>query len=77
VDRCPYSVHGLVRIQVKKKGLYIACYIKKNELLPTRAENKYLLGARIASTLSAICQSSNKFGYSAGSARDSAALEFT
>jgi len=31
----------------------------------------------VASTLRAICQSSNRFGYSAGSARDSAALEFT
>jgi len=39
--------------------------------------NKYLLGARVDFTLRAICQSSNRFGYSAGSARDSAALEFT
>jgi hypothetical protein len=39
--------------------------------------NKYLLGAIVDSTLRAICQSSNRFGYSAGSARDSAALEFT
>jgi hypothetical protein len=39
--------------------------------------NKYLLGATVASTLRAISQSSNRFGYSAGSAKDSAALEFT
>jgi hypothetical protein len=39
--------------------------------------NNNLLGATVASTLRAICQSSNKFGYSLGSASDSAALGFT
>jgi hypothetical protein len=39
--------------------------------------NKYLFGATAASTFRAICQSSNKFGYSLGSARDSAAFGFT
>lgn len=39
--------------------------------------NQNLLGATVASTLRAICQSSNKFGYSSGSANDSAAFEFT
>lgn len=40
-------------------------------------KNKNLFGATAASTLRAICQSSNKFGYSLGSASDSAAFGFT
>jgi hypothetical protein len=40
-------------------------------------KNKNLFGATTASTLRAICQSSNKFGYSLGSASDSAAFGFT
>jgi hypothetical protein len=40
-------------------------------------DNFYLWAATFCSTVSATCQSSNKFGYSAGSARESAALGLT
>lgn len=37
----------------------------------------HLLGARLFSTARATCQSSNRLGYSAGSAKDSAAFGLT
>jgi len=41
------------------------------------ALQKYLVPAALDSTDKATCQSSNKFGYSSGSARDSAAFGLT
>lgn len=37
---------------------------------------RHLIPETLDSTATAICQSSNKFGYSSGSARDSAAFGF-
>jgi hypothetical protein len=43
----------------------------------TSALQKYLVSAALDSTDKATCQSSNIFGYSSGSARDSAAFGLT
>lgn len=47
---------------------------KYNHLKKKKSHNMYLSWARFDSTARATCQSSNKLGYSSGSAKDSAAL---
>ena len=50
---------------------------KTNPTLNRKKQNFYLSCAALDSTESATCQSSNKLGYSSGSANDSAAFGLT